>query len=88
MFQFLIKRLSGNIEYQLKICAGTISEASPNVTRWGLPSKERREYLPANDCKIDEIVPDGEELTAGMLAGAGCAIIFLILACVGFVVWR
>ena len=94
-FQFFLDSLSGNSEYVLKICAGTTSQVDSSVIRWGDPSPERRVYLPQNNCKI--LYPDSgssgdgggvAELSAGMIIGAMCAIGFLVLACVGFVVWR
>ena len=93
-FQFFLRNLSGNAEYVLKICAGTTSQVDDKVIRWGDPSPERRVYLPENDCKAfyppTPPINDGgvAELSVGMIIGAMCAIGFLVLACVGFVVWR
>lgn len=91
--QFFLDNLSGNAEYVLKICAGTTSQVDSSVIRWGDPSPERRVYLPQSNCKIlyPGLDNDGEgvaELSVGMIIGAMCAIGFLVLACVGFVVWR
>ena len=91
-----MENLVGNAEYVLKICAGTTSQVDDTVIRWGDPSPERRVYLPQNNCKIHYPEAGGRpsggggggELSIGMIIGAMCAIGFLVLACVGFVVWR
>ena len=40
------------------------------------------------ECDYDESSLQKSELSAGMVAGAVCAVVFLLLACVGFVIWR
>ncbi len=75
----------------LKVCAGTKSLNSPNLPVWGEASSEREVFLPEFNCLYDASAyaadRDGE-LSVGMVAGAICAVVFLLLACVGFVIWR
>ena len=92
VFQFLIKELQGNQEYVIKICAGTKSLSKPNETFLGNSSEERRIFLPEEKCQIStsSIFPSDfqAELNAGMIVGAVGAVLFLLLAIVGFIVWR
>ncbi len=85
----------------LKVCAGTKSLNPPNLPVWGDPSEEKVVFLSDSECgsflaaagELNKGVrhrQEGEpgELSVGMVAGAVCAVIFLLLACVGFVIWR
>ena len=92
-FQFLIKELQGNQEYVIKICAGTKSLSKPNQTFLGNSSEERRIFLPKEKCQASTSVnilgTDFQaELSAGMIVGAVGAVLFLLLAIIGFIVWR
>ena len=55
-------------------------------------SEKARAYLPMNSCvdnrakSINRSAP--QELSAGMIGGAICAVLFLLLAVIGFIVWR
>ena len=93
LFQFLIKELQGNQEYVIKICAGTNSLSKPNQTFLGNSSDERRIFLPAEKCQLSTFkgilgTDFQAELSAGMIVGAVGAVVFLLLAIVGFIVWR
>lgn len=93
---FVIEKLVGAQNYVIKICAGTISLSSgtgENKTIFGQPSLESSLYLPEEKCLEQSFFPDAEdyfqgELSAGMIVGAVCAVLFLLLAVIGFVVWR
>lgn len=85
--RFVIDKLAGNHEYVVKICAGTKSVSNPNKTWLGEPSGEVRVYLPEYKCQTDSLLIRGE-LSAGMIVGAVCAVLFLCLAVIGFVIWR
>ena len=88
-FQFLIKELQGNQEYVIKICAGTKSLSKPNQTFLGNSSEERRIFLPKEKCQASILGTDFQaELNAGMIVGAVGAVLFLLLAIIGFIVWR
>ena len=88
-FQFLIKELQGNQEYVIKICAGTKSLSKPNQTFLGNSSEERRIFLPKEKCQASILGTDFQaELNAGMIVGALGAVLFLLLAIIGFIVWR
>ena len=78
--------------YCLKICAGTKSTKSSSVYK-GEFSEELCVYLPAVNCS--EVERAGEpapspaaELSAGMIVGAVAALLFLLLAVLGFIIWR
>ena len=70
----------------MQICAGTKSLVNPEHTLWSEPSRERKVFLPELNC-FDASGQEGE-LSVGMVVGAVFAILFLMLACVGFVLWR
>ena len=55
-FQHVIENLSGNVEYVVKICAGTKSLSNPNKTWLGEPSEERVVYLPEDKCELGKVV--------------------------------
>lgn len=88
--QFVIEKLKGNKEYEVRICAETLSLSNHTQTWVGQPSPLVEVYLPPSDCQgsRDQTIFDTSELSAGMIVGAVCAVIFLIIAIVGFVVWR
>ena len=92
----MINNLEGNNEYVVKICAETQSLSNPKQTWSGDMSPEVRVFLPNTGCEgyrdlNGDRLPQGGvggELSAGMIGGAVCAVLFLLLAVVGFVVWR
>ncbi|HIE82843.1 MAG TPA: hypothetical protein EYQ00_02905 [Dehalococcoidia bacterium] len=92
LFQFVIEKLVGNRDYVIKICAGTKSLSTPERPLLGDPSSEERIFLPESKCnKVERILGTsyrGGELSAGMIVGAVCAVLFLLLAVIGFVIWR
>jgi len=78
--------------YCLKICAGTKSTMS-NAVYKGEFSEEKCVYLPPVNCsdvrETEESIPTpAAELSAGMIVGAVAALLFLLLAALGFVIWR
>lgn len=78
--------------YCLKICAGTKSTKSSSVYK-GEFSEELCVYLPAVNCSEAEVsgtpAPSpAAELSAGMIVGAVAALLFLLLAVLGFIIWR
>lgn len=94
-FQFVIENLRGNREYVVKICAGTKSISKPDQPLLGDPSGEARIFLPEEECQLDSSTTSytsfqdfQAELSAGMIVGAVCAVLFLLLAVIGFVIWR
>ena len=91
LFQFVIAKLEGNRDYVVKICAETQSLSNGTRTWVGQPSAEAVVYLPRANCQGSKEPLNGlnsSELSAGMIGGAVCAVIFLVIAVVGFVVWR
>ena len=73
----------------IKICAGTKSLSKPNQTFLGNSSEERRIFLPKEKCQASILGTDFQaELNAGMIVGAVGAVLFLLLAIIGFIVWR
>lgn len=89
----MLKNLEGNSHYIVKVCAGTKSLSSPHHPIWGEVSNEKEVYLPKGQCgqgKGSDFSgsEDAGELSIGMILGAVCAVLFLLLACVGFVMWR
>ena len=89
----MIEELQGNRDYVIKVCAGTKSLSNPDdQPLLGQPSVERAIYLPQEKCRRiarfnAEDYFDGE-LSAGMIIGAVCALLFLLVAVIGFVIWR
>lgn len=78
--------------YCLKICAGTKSTKSSSVYK-GEFSEELCVYLPAVNCSEADVsgtpAPSpAAELSAGMIVGAVAALLFLLLAVLGFIIWR
>ena len=47
----MLDNLTGNVEYVVKICAGTKSLSNPNKTWLGEPSIEKSVYLPEDKCE-------------------------------------
>jgi len=89
VFQFVIDNLVGNTNYLVKISAGTKSLSNPEETWLGEASEEKTIYLPAERCRPGIFETDFRgELSAGMIVGAVCAVLFLLLAVIGFVIWR
>jgi hypothetical protein len=87
--QFVIDNLLGNSHYVVKISAGTKSLSIPEKTLLGESSEEKTIYLPAEKCKAGLFESEFRgELSAGMIVGAVCAVLFLFLAVIGFVIWR
>lgn len=90
----MIEKLRGNREYVIKICAGTKSIFKPDQPLLGDPSAEARIFLPEEECQMDSTTTFTSfqdfqaELSAGMIVGAVCAVLFLLLAVIGFVIWR
>ncbi len=81
--------LVGNRDYIIRICAGTKSKYNPNKTLLGEASEAVKIFLPERNCQEDTNPwPSQGELSAGMIVGAVCAVLFLILAIIGFVIWR
>lgn len=81
----------------IKIRAGTKSLSRPDDDPiFGDPSNEVLLFLPLDNCQAEQSVTlqaDSTnyfraELSAGMIVGAVCAVLFLLLAVIGFVVWR
>jgi len=72
--------------YEVKICAGTKSIYRGQVVYMGEFSEEQLVYLPLIGCSQDDQGPG--EMSAGMILGAVASVLFLILAIIGFVVWR
>jgi hypothetical protein len=88
-FQFVIENLAGNRHYVIKVSAGTKSLSNPDKTWVGEMSDEVEVYLPAEKCRPGIFEADFRgELSAGMIVGAVCAVLFLFLAVIGFVIWR
>jgi len=115
---YVIKDLSGNNHYVVKICAETTSLSKPGQTYMGVASREFGAFLPLANCEGLTIGDstvfigaqsgaggggagngsgsggesdnglDGGELSAEMIGGAVCAVLFLLIAVSGFVVWR
>ena len=87
--QFVIENLVGNTNHVIKISAGTKSLSNPEKTWLGESSEEKTIYLPAEKCKAGLFESQFQgELSAGMIVGAVCAVLFLLLAVIGFVIWR
>ena len=85
----MIDGLSNNKVYIVKVCAETESVSASGSTHVGEASQSEEVWLPADSCGSYILPPmDGAELSAGMIGGAVCAILFLLLAIIGFVVWR
>ena len=93
--KFFLENLKPSNTYVIKVCAGTKSLAPSHEPKWGLFSMEKEIYLPFTGCdpekaemnQTDESGDEGE-WTWGMMMGAVFAVIFLFLACLGFVLWR
>jgi len=95
LLNFIIENLTGNQEYVIKICAGTkrLSFESEPEPLLGEASAEFHVFLPKEKCQVvtgwSQNLPfEGGELSAGMIVGAVGAVLFLLLAVIGFVVWR
>lgn len=92
LLQFFIDKLEGRKTYIVKICAGTMSTSGSGKIWKGGFSDERTVYLPQSDCLEEDgpllDVAEPVELGAGVIAGAVCAVFFLLLSIVGFVLWR
>ena len=56
------------------------------MIRLGNMSEKVTVYLPKKSCDDNRSVV--QELSAGMIGGAICAVLFLLLAIIGFIVWR
>ena len=74
------------MDYQVQVCAGTKSLSNSQMIRFGDESAKVTVYLPMKSCDDNRRV--GQELSAGMIGGAICAVLFLMLAIIGFIVWR
>ena len=85
-FQYVITALEGDIEYEVQICAGTKILSNSQMIRLGNMSEKVTVYLPKKSCDDNRSVV--QELSAGMIGGAICAVLFLLLAIIGFIVWR
>lgn len=78
----------------IQIRAGTKSLSRPDDDPlFGDPSKQVELFLPLENCQLPPSMADSTnyfqaELNAGMIVGAVCAVLFLLLAVIGFVVWR
>ena len=82
--------MAGNMRYTVKISAGTNSLSNAGQTWFGDP-EEKSVYLPIEKCKpglFENVADFRGELSAGMIVGAVCALLFLFLAVIGFVIWR
>ena len=87
--QYVIEDLEGNNRYIVQIRAGTKSLSNPEKTWFGEATEEKSLYLPTENCKPGIFEADFRgELSAGMIVGAVCAVLFLFLAVIGFVIWR
>ena len=86
----MIDGLTNNKVYVVKVCAETDSVSVIGSTHVGEASQSEEVWLPFDTCGSSFHLPiyDGAELSAGMIGGAVCAILFLLLAIIGFVVWR
>ena len=88
----MLDDLRGDVHYVIKICAGTKSLSQPDEPPLlGAASNEKIVFLPRENCEAPVSWPTHYfqgELSAGMIAGAVCAVVFLLLAIIGFVVWR
>ena len=85
-FQFVITGLEGDVDYEVQVCAGTKSLSNSQMVRLSNMSEKVTVYLPMKSCNDNRGV--GQELSAGMIGGAICAVLFLMLAIIGFIVWR
>ena len=80
--------------YEVRVSASTKSLSTPPKVRVGDKSETSIAYLPMNSCvdnRVDPKFSSGsapQELSAGMIGGAICAVLFLLLAVIGFIVWR
>ena len=78
------------MRYTIRIVAGTKSLSNPETT-WFSDPEEKSIYLPIEKCKaglFENVADFRGELSAGMIVGAVCALLFLFLAVIGFVIWR
>ena len=89
--------MEGDTRYEVKVSASTKSLSRPPKVRVGELSEKETVYLPMKSCdNIGSPVTDAPEttdpktgeLSAGMIGGAICAALFLMLAVIGFIVWR
>ena len=78
--------MEGNTDYEVAVSASTKSFENPPLTYEGKISDSARVYLPMKSCDDNRVF--GQELSAGMIGGAICAVLFLMLAVIGFIVWR
>ena len=78
------------MDYQVQVCAGTKSLSNSQMIRFGDRSAKVTVYLPMKSCNDNRhrVVVVGQELSAGMIGGAICAVLFLMLAIISFIVWR
>ena len=82
----MIGKLQGGRDYEVQVCAGTKSLSNLKVA-FGDMSQKVSVYLPLNSCE-DNRSGAAQELSAGMIGGAVCAVLFLMLAIIGFILWR
>ena len=87
ILEHVLQDLDGGRKYVVKICAATRSVINPNETFAGPPSQEMELYLPEENCYLAAGRSVIEE-SFGMILGVVCVALFLILACIGFIVWR
>merc|ERR1719494_1300357 len=77
--------------YCIKISAGTRSTSSDLVYQ-GEHSEEQCVYLPAHGCGVEVTPPPSlpatSQLSAGVIIGAVAALLVLLIAVLGLVVWR
>ena len=86
--EFVLNEVKGNAFYVVKICAGTNSITHPERVWKGKMSNEERVFLPEASCSQVLVGEPGGELSAGMVVGAVCAVLFLLLAVLGIILWR
>ena len=79
--------MKGNAEYEIQVSAATKSLSKPHMTRLGNMSAKATIFLPNKACDDNRVLGQ-EQFSAGMIGGAICAVLFLMLAVVGFIVWR